>query len=207
MDLTGYLTINGTDVWTEYGAFLGETEEGGHVNMDALLRMPKAKDITTVDFMPKAKDITTVDFRERNGVELPQNPNVKLGSIERTLQFWLRGSSAADRLDKYQRMMKLITSERNGVELPQNPNVKLGSIERTLQFWLRGSSAADRLDKYQRMMKLITSGMLTINVKNYRTYNMVYLDMPAEPDWYESYERDRFYVLFSVKFLEPQPSV
>lgn len=55
MDLTGYLTINGTDVWTEYGAFLGETEEGGHVNMDALLRMPKAK------------DITTVDFRERNG--------------------------------------------------------------------------------------------------------------------------------------------
>ena len=43
MDLTGFLTINGTDVWTEYGAFLGETEEGGHVNMDALLRMPKAK--------------------------------------------------------------------------------------------------------------------------------------------------------------------
>ena len=112
--------------------------------MDALLRMPKAK------------DITTVDFRERNGVELPQNPNVKLGSIERTLQFWLRGSSASDRLDKYQ---------------------------------------------------LITSGMLTINVKNYRTYNMVYQDMPAEPDWYGSYERDRFYVLFSVKFLEPQPSV
>ena len=62
MDLTGYLTINGTDVWTEYGAFLGETEEGGHVNMDALLRMPKAK------------DITTVDFRERNGVELASEP-------------------------------------------------------------------------------------------------------------------------------------
>ena len=87
MDLTGFLTINGTDVWTEYGAFLGETEEGGHVNMDALLRMPKAK------------DITTVEFRERNGVELPQNPDVKLSSIERTLQFWLRGTSAADRLD------------------------------------------------------------------------------------------------------------
>ena len=98
MDLTGYLTINETDVWTEYSAFLGETEAGGHVNMDALLRMPKAK------------DITTVDFRERNGVELPQNPDVKLSSIERTLQFWLRGSSADDRLEKYQRMMTLITS-------------------------------------------------------------------------------------------------
>ena len=51
MDLTGYLTINGTDIWNEYGAFLGETEAGGHVNMDALLRMPKAKDITTVNFL------------------------------------------------------------------------------------------------------------------------------------------------------------
>ena len=148
MDLTGYLTINGTDAWTEYGAFLGETEGGGHVNMDALLRMPKAKDITTVEFR-----------------------------------------------------------ERNGVELPQNPDVKLSSIERTLQFWLRGTSAADRLDKYQRMMTLITSGMLAVSVKNYRTYNMVYQDMPADPSWYESYEGDRFYVLFSVKFLEPQPSI
>lgn len=148
MDLTGFLLINGTDAWTEYGAFLGETEEGGHVNMDALFRMPKAKDITTVDFR-----------------------------------------------------------ERNGVELPQNPNVKLSSIERTLQFWLRGNSASDRLDKYQRMMTLITSGMLAIAVKNYRTYNMVYQDMPADPEWYESYEGDRFYVLFSLKFLEPQPSI
>lgn len=148
MDLRGYLTINGTDIWNEYGAFLGETEARGHVNMDALLRMPKAKDITTVNFR-----------------------------------------------------------ERNGVELPQDPNVKLNSIERTLQFWLLGSSASDRLDKYQRMMTLITSGMLAIAVKNYRTYNMIYQDMPSEPDWYESYEGDRFYVLFSVKFLEPQPSV
>lgn len=148
MDLTGFLTINGTDAWTEYGAFLGETEEGGHVNTDALLRVPKAKDITTVDFR-----------------------------------------------------------ERVGVELPQNPDVKLSSIERTLQFWLRGTTAADRLDKYQRIMTLITSGMLAIAVKDYRTYNMVYQDMPSDPSWYESYEGDHFYVLFSVKFMEPQPSI
>ena len=101
----------------------------------------------------------------------------------------------------------LASNAQGEVELPQNPNVKLSSIERTLQFWLRGSSASDRLDKYQRMMTLITSGMLAIAVKNYRTYNMVYQDMPAEPDWYESYEGDRFYVLFSLKFLEPQPSI
>ncbi|MCF2599927.1 hypothetical protein I6E10_14795, partial [Phocaeicola barnesiae] len=89
MDLTGYMTINGTDIWTEYGVFLGEIEAGGHVNMDALLRVPKAK------------EITKVDFRERTGVELPDNPNVKLSSIERTLQFWLRSNNKYNRLQKY----------------------------------------------------------------------------------------------------------
>lgn len=148
MDLTGYMTINGTDIWTEYGVFLGETEAGGHVNMDALLRVPKAK------------EITKVDFRERTGVELPDNPNVKLSSIERTLQFWLRSNN------KY-----------------------------------------NRLQKYQEFMSLITSGMLTISIKDYRTYKMVYQDMPIEPDWYVSYEGDRFYAIFQVKFLEPQPSI
>lgn len=148
MDLTGYMTINGTDIWAEYGVFLGETEAGGHVNMDALLRVPKAK------------EITKVDFRERTGVELPDNPNVKLSSIERTLQFWLRSNN------KY-----------------------------------------NRLQKYQEFMSLITSGMLTISIKDYRTYKMVYQDMPIEPDWYVSYEGDRFYAFFQVKFLEPQPSI
>lgn len=148
MDLTGYMTINGTDIWAEYGVFLGETEAGGHVNMDALLRVPKAK------------EITKVDFRERTGIELPDNPNVKLSSIERTLQFWLRSNN------KY-----------------------------------------NRLQKYQEFMSLITSGMLTISIKDYRTYKMVYQDMPIEPDWYVSYEGDRFYALFQVKFLEPQPSI
>ena len=115
------------------------------------------------------------------------------------------GCPAADAKGEGYYHRRLPGTER--VELPQNPNVKLCSIERTLQFWLRGNSASDRLDKYQRMMTLITSGMLAIAVKNYRTYNMVYQDMPADPEWYESYEGDRFYVLFSVKFMEPQPSI
>lgn len=148
MDFTGYVTINGTDIWTEYGVFLGETEAGGHVNMDALLRVPKAK------------EITKVDFRERTGVELPDNPDVKLSSIERTLQFWLCSNN------KY-----------------------------------------NRLQKYQEFMSLITSGMLIISIKDYRTYKMVYQDMPNEPDWYVSYEGDRFYAFLQVKFLEPQPSI
>lgn len=146
MDLTGYLTINGTDLWTQHHCFLAETERGGHVNMDALLRMPKAKEITTVDFR-----------------------------------------------------------EHNGVELPDNPDVKLSSIERTLQFWLSAQSAAVRLQRYKQVAALLVSGKLAMAVKNYRTYNLIYQDMPAEPEWYDSQDGSLYGVLFSVKFLEPQP--
>lgn len=148
MDLTGYLTINGTDLWTQCRCFLAETERGGHVNMDALLRMPKAKEVTTVDFR-----------------------------------------------------------ERNGVELPDNPDVKLSSIERTLQFWLSAQSAAVRLQRYKQVASLLVSGKLAMAVKNYRTYNLIYQDMPAEPEWYDSQDGSLYGVLFSVKFLEPKPEV
>lgn len=148
MELTGYLTINGADIWTQYGAFLAETEPGGHTNMDALLRLPKAKDITTVDFR-----------------------------------------------------------ERTGVELPSSPDVKLSSIERTLQFWLSADTAAERLRNYRAMLTLLTSGLLAAAVKDYRTYNLVYQDMPADPGWYDDCAGHRFGVLFSIKFLEPQPAV
>lgn len=147
MDLTGKTTVNGTDIWTTYGAFLGESTGDGHANMDNLLRVPKAKDITSVDFR-----------------------------------------------------------ERTGVELPPEPDLKLASIERTLQFWLVGSSEADRLSKYRAFTELLTSGVLEIAVAGYRTYTMVYQDMPAVPEWYPPYG-GRAYVFFTVKFLEPNPTV
>lgn len=148
MDMTGYMTINDTDIWTQYGAFLAELEPGGHTNMDALLRLPKAKDITTVDFR-----------------------------------------------------------ERTGVELPADPAVKLSSIERTLQFWLSAATASVRLQRYRELLTLLTSGKLEVAVKDYRTYSLVYLDMPADPEWYADCSGQKFGVLFSVKFLEAQPSV
>ena len=116
--------------------------------MDALLRLPKAKDITTVDFR-----------------------------------------------------------ERTGVELPADPAVKLSSIERTLQFWLSAATASVRLQRYRELLTLLTSGKLEVAVKDYRTYSLVYLDMPADPEWYADCSGQKFGVLFSVKFLEAQPSV
>ncbi|HJC94100.1 MAG TPA: hypothetical protein H9752_07880 [Candidatus Phocaeicola excrementigallinarum] len=148
MDLTGYLKINGTDLWTQYHCFLAETEAGGHVNMDALLRLPKAKDITTVDFR-----------------------------------------------------------ERNGVELPADPDVRLSSIERTLQFWLSAPTAALRLQRYRNVLTLLASGVLSVEVKDYRTYSLVYQDMSSEPEWHSDFSGNLHGVLFSVKFLETKPQV
>lgn len=95
--LTGLLTINGTDIWTQYKAFLAE-KDNAHLNMDALLRLPKVK------------DITTVDFRERDGVELPSNVNIKLKSIERTLQFAIIADYEIERFNNYKAFLEFIKS-------------------------------------------------------------------------------------------------
>lgn len=105
--MTGLCKINNTDIYTEYGVFLAETSAPDTSNMNELLRVPGAK------------DITTVDFRERNGVELPSDVNLKLESIERTLQFCLSANSDAERLQKYQQFIKLLCSGKLTFDIAQ----------------------------------------------------------------------------------------
>ena len=105
--MTGLCKINNTDIYTEYGVFLAETSASDTSNMNELLRVPGAK------------DITTVDFRERNGVELPSDVNLKLESIERTLQFCLSANSDAERLQKYQEFIKLLCSGKLTFDIAQ----------------------------------------------------------------------------------------
>ena len=57
--LEGLLLINGTDVYTQYGAFLAETAADKHENYDALLAPPPLK------------ELTEVSIREEDGVRLP----------------------------------------------------------------------------------------------------------------------------------------
>ena len=59
VDLTGYMTINGKDVWTEYLAFLCEDKPGDEFNFGELLKPPEMK------------EYTVVEFREHDGEELP----------------------------------------------------------------------------------------------------------------------------------------
>lgn len=82
MDYTGYMSINGKDAWTEYGAYLCETSASEHTNMDELRKMPKMK------------AYTAVSFRERNGEQLPDTlPSPCFEAADRTLQFMVTGST------------------------------------------------------------------------------------------------------------------
>ncbi len=44
-------------------------------------------------------------------------------------------------------------------------------------------------------------------VKGYRTYRLLYRDMPSDPAWYNDYGQGKSVVIFSVKFLEPNPAL
>lgn len=59
MNLTGYMTINGVDAWTEYSAFLCEDKVDDNFNFGELQKPLEMK------------EYTTVEFRERDGEELP----------------------------------------------------------------------------------------------------------------------------------------
>ncbi len=59
MNLTGYMTINGVDAWTEYSAFLCEDKVDDSFNFGELQKPLEMK------------EYTTVEFRERDGEELP----------------------------------------------------------------------------------------------------------------------------------------
>lgn len=48
--LKGLLLINGTDVFTAYGAYLVEEKKGDNKNYSALLKPPAAKSHTAVSF-------------------------------------------------------------------------------------------------------------------------------------------------------------
>lgn len=95
---TGLFTINGTDIYEAYGAFLAELERNGHENNDELMAMPEVK------------DYTTVDFREEDGEQDPEELLVKLKPMDRTLQFALIADSEEERQTKYRGFMTLLLS-------------------------------------------------------------------------------------------------
>ena len=88
-DLTGYMTVNGKDAWTEYSAFLCEDRREDNFNFSELLKPLEMK------------AYTSVDFRERNGEELPEvlpSPCCKARDV--TLYFAIYASSPPCGIDE-----------------------------------------------------------------------------------------------------------
>lgn len=98
-DLTGYMTINGTDAFTAYRAFLCELSATDTVNMTALKKHPKMK------------EYTSVSYRERNGEQLPDElPAPRHEAIDRTLQFAICADTEVHRHEYYTALLEKLKS-------------------------------------------------------------------------------------------------
>lgn len=88
--LEGLLTINGVDIYKEYGAFLAEDSAGSHTNYNELLKVPAMK------------AYTAVSFREENGERLPDIlPEPHYEARDVTLQFGLLADTTQEWYRKF----------------------------------------------------------------------------------------------------------
>ena len=92
--MTGYLKINNVDAWTSYDAFLCETSAGSHTNMDELMKAPKMK------------PYTSIEYRERTGEELPDVlPEPHFEGRDITLQIGILSPTRATWIAKYNALL------------------------------------------------------------------------------------------------------
>ncbi len=97
-NLTGLMTINGVDIWSQYGVFLAEEKAGGMTNMSALL--------TPSD----VKDSTAVDFREETGEKYADDLVQTNAARDVTLTFALIADSPANWQTKYGSFISFLKS-------------------------------------------------------------------------------------------------
>jgi len=100
--LKNLVLVNGTDIWTEYGAFLVEERRGG---MDNLTEILKAS---------KVKSHVGVDFRESDGVKYADELDVKNEEREVALHFALVADTRAQWLTRYRRFVNMLKKGNNG---------------------------------------------------------------------------------------------
>lgn len=117
--LKGRLKINKVDVYTEYGAFLVEENQGDFSNYEELLKPPAMK------------PYHTVSFREENGEKLPSVlPSPRFEARDVTLYFAIVVSSEsksvqelkAEWLEKYKNFVTMLKTGDGGwlnIEVPE----------------------------------------------------------------------------------------
>lgn len=96
--IKGLLQINGRDVFEEYGAFLCHDKQNRNTNYSELLKPPKMK------------TYTSVDFREEDGEKLPAVLLPRVEARDLTLQFAIVGASREDFLARYDKFLGMLRS-------------------------------------------------------------------------------------------------
>ena len=100
--LEGLVTINGIDIWKEYGAFLTEEKRGGRENLTAI--MPPAK----------AKSHVGVNIRERDGSRYSARLDVKSEERDITLHFALFAPTVAEWFERYRTFITMLKQGKDG---------------------------------------------------------------------------------------------
>ena len=120
-DLTGYVTINGKDVWTEYFAFLCEDKMDDNFNFEELQKPLEMK------------EYTTVEFRERDGEELPDElPSPRYKARDVTLYIAVYASTLSEYNIRRAAFMEAI---RAGWV-----NLKVKELPATYRFYYKGTT-------------------------------------------------------------------
>nr|DAJ24493.1 MAG TPA: hypothetical protein [Caudoviricetes sp.] len=100
--LKGLLLVNGNDIYTEYGAFLSEENQGEHKNYSALFKLAKSK------------GQTGVNFPERNGRKYPAKIVTTLDERSVELRFSIEAYDTKDFLLKYSSFVEMLRTGDNG---------------------------------------------------------------------------------------------
>jgi len=123
--LTGLLSINEIDAYTEYGAFLSSDRPGEYKNYSALLKPPTMK------------PYVAVSFREEDGEKLPEELHPAAEARDVDLQFTIVADSATQFLQRYDAFVKMLRS--GWLEF------RLAEIPRTFRMYYKSSTEFGQL--------------------------------------------------------------
>lgn len=108
--LGGLVRVNGTDIWTEYGAFLVEEKRGDMDNLTAILTPSKTK------------EETAVSIREEDGEKYSDTLTVRNEPRDLELNFALYNKTQAGWMKKYFAFITMLKQGKDGwldIELTQ----------------------------------------------------------------------------------------
>ncbi len=100
--LEGLVTINGIDIWKEYGAFLVEEKRGGRENLTAIMTPAKVK------------SHVGVNIRERDGSRYSAKLDVRDEERDVTLHFAIFAPTVAEWLERYKAFIIMLKQGKDG---------------------------------------------------------------------------------------------